>query len=94
MVIYTFFVLFSVGRSIRRFGRGRSVWSVCPGKNELFLHGIENVDGGAVRQHAQDVVRLPVLFGHLPPGLLRCLHGYVHGLLGEKNKIYLMLLLL
>lgn len=56
------------------------------GEDELVLHGVKGVHGGALRQPPEDDVRVPLLLGHLPPGVLRGLHGDVHDLLGEQPK--------
>lgn len=56
---------------------------VSSGQDELVLHGFQHGAGGALRQRAEDPVRLPILFGHLPPGVLHRRDGHVHDLLGE-----------
>lgn len=56
------------------------------GEDELVLHGVESVHGGALRQPPEDDVRVPLLLRHLPPGVLRGRHGDVHDLLGEPRR--------
>lgn len=53
------------------------------GEDELAFPGGQRADGGALRQHAEDDVRVPLFLGNLPAGLLRLRHGDVHDLLGE-----------